>query len=106
MRLPLDELAARSASLVAKLVEISSISAGVEDGESVVGGGSTPGQALPTKLVTVHHSRLSAQELEAELRRNWPPVIARVERDRLLLDLRTVFKKQDAAIVQAFERLA
>jgi L-seryl-tRNA(Ser) seleniumtransferase len=106
MRLPLDELAARSASLVAKLVEISSISAGIEDGESVVGGGSTPGQALPTKLVTVHHSRLSAQELEAALRRNRPPVIARVERDRLLLDLRTVFNEQDAAIVQAFERLA
>ncbi|HXH50653.1 MAG TPA: L-seryl-tRNA(Sec) selenium transferase [Terriglobia bacterium] len=106
MRLPLDELAARSASLVAKLVEISSISAGIEDGESVVGGGSTPGQALPTKLVTVHHSRLSAQELEAALRRNRPPVIARVERDRLLLDLRTVFNEQDVAIVQAFERLA
>jgi L-seryl-tRNA(Ser) seleniumtransferase len=106
MRLPLEELAARAASLVAKLVEISSISAGVEDGESVAGGGSTPGQALPTKLVTVHHSRLSAQELEAALRRNRPPVIARVERDRLLLDLRTVFDEQDAAIVQAFERIA
>jgi L-seryl-tRNA(Ser) seleniumtransferase len=106
MRLPLEELAARAASLVAKLVEISSISAGVEDGESVAGGGSTPGQALPTKLVTVQHSRLSAQELEAALRRNRQPVIARVERDRLLLDLRTVFDEQDAAIVQAFERIA
>jgi L-seryl-tRNA(Ser) seleniumtransferase len=106
MRLPLEELAARAASLVAKLVEIPSISAGVEDGESVVGGGSTPGQALPAKLVTVQHSRLSAQELEAALRKNRPPVIARVERDRLLLDLRTVFDEQDAEIFKAFERLA
>jgi L-seryl-tRNA(Ser) seleniumtransferase len=106
MRLPIEELATRAASLVAKLVEISSISAGVEDGESVVGGGSTPGQALPTKLVTVHHSRMSAQELEAALRGNRPPVIARVERDRLRLDLRTVLDDQDQAIVQAFKRLA
>lgn len=106
MRRPLEELAARAASLAAKLAEISSISAGIEDGESVAGGGSTPGQSLPTKLVAVRHSRLGAQELEAALRRNRPPVIARVERDRLLLDLRTVFDDQDAAIIRAFERIA
>lgn len=106
MRRPLEELAGRATSLVAKLVEITSISAGIEDGESVAGGGSTPGQSLPAKLVAVHHCRLSAQELEAALRQNRPPVIARVERDRLLLDLRTVFDEQDAAIVQAFVRIA
>ena len=51
------------------------------------------------------HARLSAQELEAALRRNAPPVIARIERDRLLLDLRTVFEDQDEEIFCAFERL-
>lgn len=106
MRRPIEELATRAASLVAKLVEISSISAGVEDGESVAGGGSTPGQSLPTKLVAVYHSRLGTEELAEALRRNRPPVIARVERDRLLLDLRTVFDDQDAAIIRAFERIA
>ncbi|HET9178316.1 MAG TPA: L-seryl-tRNA(Sec) selenium transferase [Terriglobia bacterium] len=106
MRRPLEELAARAASLVARLVDIPSISAGIEDGESVAGGGSTPGQSLPTKLVAVCHGRLGAQEMEAALRRNRPPVIARVERDRLLLDLRTVFDDQDAAIIHAFERIS
>ena len=106
MRLPLEGLAARAASLAAKLAEISSFSAAVEDGESVMGGGSTPGQSLPAKLVAAHHGRLSAQELEAALRRNAPPIITRVERNRLLLDLRTVFEEQDAEIVRAFERLA
>ncbi|HEX5412338.1 MAG TPA: L-seryl-tRNA(Sec) selenium transferase [Terriglobia bacterium] len=106
MRRPLEELAVRATSLVAKLAGIASISAGAEDGESVAGGGSTPGQSLPTKLVAVRHSRLNAQELEAALRRNRPPVIARVERDRLLLDLRTVFDEQDAAIILAFERIS
>ena len=106
MRMPLDELAARAASLAAKLVQIPAISAQVEDGVSVIGGGSTPGQSLPTRLVAVQHSSLSAQEVEAALRRNRPPVIARVEHNRLLLDLRTVFDGQDAEIVQAFERVA
>lgn len=106
MRLPLKELAARAAALAGKLSGVPSISAQVEDGQSVIGGGSTPGQSLATKLVAVGHSRLSAQELEDALRRDRPPVIARVERDRLLLDLRTVFDGQDGAIVEAFERLA
>lgn len=106
MRLPLKELAARAAALAERLCGVSSISAQVEDGQSAIGGGSTPGQSLATKLVAVGHSRLSAQELEDALRRDRPPVIARVERDRLLLDLRTVFDGQDGAIVEAFERLA
>jgi L-seryl-tRNA(Ser) seleniumtransferase len=106
MRLPLDGLAARAASLAAKLTEISALSARVEEGESVMGGGSTPGHSLPARLVAVQHSRLSARDLEAALRRNRPPVIARVERDRLLLDLRTVLDEQEAEIVQALRRFA
>jgi L-seryl-tRNA(Ser) seleniumtransferase len=106
MRLPLEELAGRATSLAAKLAKISAISAQIEDGKSVIGGGSTPGQSLPARLVAVRHSRLSPQDLEAALRRNRPPVIARVEHDRLLLDLRTVLDDQDATIAQAFERLA
>ena len=106
MRLPLEELAGRATSLAAKLAKISAISAQVEDGESVIGGGSTPGQSLPARLVAVRHSSLGPQDLEAALRRNRPPIIARVEHNRLLLDLRTVLDDQDAAIAQAFERLA
>ena len=50
-------------------------------------------------------NRRSAQELEALLRRNRPPIIARVERGWLLLDLRTVLEEQDEEIAGAFERL-
>ena len=106
MALPLESLAARAASLAGKLGEISAFSTQVEEGESVIGGGSTPGRSLPTKLIAVLHNRLSAQELETALRCNRPPVITRVERDRLLLDLRTVLDEQDGEILQAFERLA
>jgi len=106
MRLPIEDLAERAGLLAEKFSKIASFSARVEDGESVIGGGSTPGHVLVSKLVTVTHRSLSAAQLEAALRRNAPPVIARVERDRLLLDLRTVFEEQDAEIVRAFERLA
>jgi L-seryl-tRNA(Ser) seleniumtransferase len=60
-------------------------------GESVLGGGSTPGQGLPTTLVAVAPTgKSTAGGLEECLRRGDPPVVARVEGERLLLDLRTV----------------
>jgi L-seryl-tRNA(Ser) seleniumtransferase len=52
-------------------------------------------------LLAVTHSRHSAQELERFLRQNSPPVIARVEQDALLLDLRTVFEEQDEELIRA-----
>jgi L-seryl-tRNA(Ser) seleniumtransferase len=66
----------------------------VERGESLVGGGSTPDLKLPTWLVVI-------RACERRLRDNNPPIIARVERDRVLLDLRTVFPEEEDAIVRA-----
>jgi len=101
-----EEIAARAGRLAERIVALPGFSAALEDGESVIGGGSTPGQSLPTRLVAVNHGRNSATDLEALLRRNTPPVIARIERDRLLLDLRTVFDEQDDEIARAFEKIA
>jgi len=100
-----DELAPRAARLAERIRARPEFSARVEDGQSVIGGGSTPGQSLPTKLVAVVHARRSAQELEAQLRQQTPAILSRVERERLLLDLRTVFDDQDEQIAQAFESL-
>jgi L-seryl-tRNA(Ser) seleniumtransferase len=80
-------------------------SARVQDGDSVIGGGSTPTQSLPTALLAVTHSRHKAQELERHLRQNLPPIIARVEQDALLLDLRTVFEDQDEELLRALEAI-
>ena len=63
---------------------------------SAVGGGSAPGVELPTWLVAIAKDGLTPDALEARLRRLTPPVIARIERDRVLLDLRTVLPDQDA----------
>ena len=106
IQLPKDAIVARAERLAARIAACPGFSARLEDGESVIGGGSTPGQSLPTALVSIAHSAHSAQELESLLRRQSPAVVARVEHDRLLLDLRTVFEDQDEELARVFERIA
>lgn len=75
------------------------------DGESVIGGGAAPSAALPTCLIAVGHGELSCDELMSRLRANTPPIIARVEDGRVLLDLRTVFPDQEAHVLRALASL-
>ena len=74
----------------------------VVDGASLAGGGSTPTQSLPSKVIRIASARYSAAKLEQRLRRAPAgiSVIARVEEDRLLLDLRTVFPEQEPLLVK------
>ena len=67
------------------------------DGESTVGGGSLPGETLPTKLVALSVDRPDA--FLARLRQSHPPIIARVENDKVLFDPRTVLEKQEGALL-------
>ena len=97
-----DEIATRARALVAGLP----LPVELVPGESVVGGGSTPGQSLTTTLIALAHPTLSATEVEARLRASTPPVIARVEQDRVLLDLRTVLPDQDSPLRRALETLS
>ena len=62
---------------------------------SAVGGGSAPGVELPTWLVAIAKDGLTPDALEERLRRMTPPVIARIEHDQLLLDLRTVLPDEE-----------
>jgi L-seryl-tRNA(Ser) seleniumtransferase len=75
----------------------------IADGHSLVGGGSTPAQSLPTKLLRISSTRHSPTELEARLRKGPAgiPVIARIEEDRLLIDLRTVFPEQEGMLADS-----
>jgi len=74
----------------------------IADGVSLAGGGSTPSQSLPTKLIRIASVRYSATKLEQRLRRApaGTSVIARVEDDRLILDLRTVFPEQEPLLIK------
>jgi len=102
IRLPMGEIRRRAEALASALGRKSrGLAVELVEGESVIGGGSTPGAALATVLVAVTAEGLSADELAARLRAADPPVIARVEEGRVLLDLRTVFAEQDAAVASA-----
>jgi L-seryl-tRNA(Ser) seleniumtransferase len=74
----------------------------IADGASLAGGGSTPSQSLPTKVIRIASARYSATKLEQRLRRApaGVSVIARVEDDRLILDLRTVIPQQEPLLIK------
>jgi L-seryl-tRNA(Ser) seleniumtransferase len=73
-------------------------------GASAVGGGSAPGVQLPTVLMAIERAGESAAATEQWLRSLDPPVIARIEHDRVLLDLRTVLPDQDAVLADLLGR--
>ena len=105
MRLSKEEIGRRAETVAAK-VQSPRLSVEVIDGESVVGGGAAPSAVLPTRLLAVTCMDLSADELAARLRASDPPIVARVEEGRVLLDLRMVFSEQDNAVVEALQQLS
>jgi len=82
------------------------LSAELIDSASLLGGGSAPSSTLPTTVIALTCYSLSANELAARLRASDPPVIARVEEGKVLLDLRTVFPEQDKVLTQVLVNAA
>ena len=78
----------------------------VVPGASVIGGGAAPTAEIPTSLLTVRCGARSPDSLEESLRLGSPPVISRIESDRLVLDLRTVPEDQEEDLVRAVASLA
>lgn len=95
------EIRARAEALLARLP---GVRAELLAGESLVGGGATPEQPLPTCLMAFSPRDVVAAE--ARLRACEPPVIARIEHDRLLVDLRTVFPEEEEALARALQTLS
>jgi L-seryl-tRNA(Ser) seleniumtransferase len=99
---PLSVIERQSNELIAGLGVLGGkLMATIEDGISEIGGGSLPGESLPTKLVVLKPKGMSAEELGRRLRLSDPAVFGRIESDRLLLDLRTVRDDEIALIVRA-----
>jgi L-seryl-tRNA(Ser) seleniumtransferase len=105
IRMNVDEIKRRAQNFLRELtpeLPLGEVELEITDGSSLAGGGSTPTQSLPTKLISVASARYSAAQLEQRLRRApaGVSVIARVEDDRLILDLRTVFPEQEPALLK------
>ncbi len=89
------EAAALKAAEILKTGLGSSFSINVEDGESVVGAGSLPGHSLPTKVIAMTHRTEKPEKIFAAFLHASPPILGRVNRERFLLDLRTVECPED-----------
>ncbi len=101
MRTPAAELRERAAFFVERL---NRPGIAVRGGESLLGGGSTPARPLPSPVIAVEPGAgESAQRIERRLRANDPPVIARIERGRLTIDLRTVAESEEDDLLQALQ---
>jgi L-seryl-tRNA(Ser) seleniumtransferase len=105
IRLTVEEIKRRAQNFLRELtpeLPPGEVELELTDGSSLAGGGSTPTQSLPTKLIRIASARYSAAQLEQRLRRApaGGSVIARVEDDRLILDLRTVFPEQESLLLK------
>jgi L-seryl-tRNA(Ser) seleniumtransferase len=96
----------RRAQGVAEQARSSRLAFEIVDGESVIGGGAAPSAVLSTRVLAVRCKDLTADEISARLRSADPPIVARVEEGRVLLDLRTVFPEQDQAVIAALREMA
>lgn len=74
----------------------------IEPGDSVIGGGATPEQPIPTCVIAIACE--DAADLERRLRLGTPAVIARIERERVLIDLRTVLEEEESELMRALGR--
>jgi L-seryl-tRNA(Ser) seleniumtransferase len=103
---PLAELRRRCEAFTAKLRGVSGVKVEVRDDQAYVGGGSLPDVAVPTVVVAIEPANVSESELAERLRTGMPAVVGRVQDGKLLLDLRTVFERDEAALLAALTRAA
>ena len=104
--MPLNALSRRARNFARRLRAVlpKDVRVSVIGGNSVIGGGSCPESVLRTALVTLESDRARPALVESRLRAGNPPVVIRVENDRAIIDLRTVFPEQESVLIEALRR--
>jgi L-seryl-tRNA(Ser) seleniumtransferase len=100
----LDALQTRAEKIRDKLQE-SGIEIEIQESKSTVGGGSLPGETLPTVVISVPSVDLSPDQQAKLFRKHTPPIIGRIEEEKFVLDLRTVFPHQDEVLISAVNNI-
>lgn len=77
----------------------------VSEDLSMVGGGSMPGEKIPTYVVKLNSDKITAEKIEEKLRLSKNPIIVRVSKDEVILDVRTLFERDFNIIVEEFKKL-
>jgi L-seryl-tRNA(Ser) seleniumtransferase len=91
LRKPLAVISDEAAALATKL---SRACPGLEalcvEDASRLGSGSLPERNIPTRVVSLRHSKLDAEQMGASLRAHTPPIFTRIQENRVLIDPRTL----------------
>src|SRR5215831_3376486 len=102
----IEQVKERAARFATLLAARSGLRTGLEEGQTVIGGGSAPGVRLPTVVVTLESTELSAATIESMLRGFVIHDTARTEKDRVVIDLRTVAPGDESLIIQTIESIS
>jgi len=103
LSIKLEELEKRAQRMAKKLKDQRREEASLQvvNGDSQVGSGSAPIETVPTKLLSIKPLVLSAANLARKLRYHNPPIFARVQKEKVLLDFRTIQPSEDSAVYEA-----
>jgi L-seryl-tRNA(Ser) seleniumtransferase len=101
-----EDVGVRARNLIGSASPLEHVQLAIVDGSSAVGGGAAPTDEIPTKLISISHPVLTAESILTKLRvDNRIPVIARIETDQVLIDLRTIAAAEEPAIITAIRGL-
>ena len=101
----IESLQSRAQKIVKALAKTKSLALTIELNQSVIGGGTTPGVQIPSCIIKVQLDGCSPDKLEMLFRKTTPPIIGRIHKDCVLLDLRTVQPSEDSDLTNALKEL-
>lgn len=100
----LEELRARAEQLQQAISGIPGLKSEIVETKAQVGGGSTPGQELPSIALALCYEAMTLVEMFEGLRLGQPPLISRIQQDRLLLDMRSLLAEDLPHVSTALQR--
>ena len=103
---PAPVVAARARALLAAIAELPGLDMAMEETLGYAGGGAMPMQALAGRALALQSRRFSAEDLARRLRTGARPVLGRIEKDRVLIELRTVADSELPALAEAIRAAA
>jgi L-seryl-tRNA(Ser) seleniumtransferase len=101
-----EDLEGRGRSLLERVPKSKTLSVALVPSLAAFGGGTSPERLFPSRALAVESAERSADALAALLREGSPPIVARVERGKVLLDLRSVSREEDALVAAALASVA
>jgi L-seryl-tRNA(Ser) seleniumtransferase len=75
----------------------------VVDGNSVIGGGTTPGEEIPSVCIAIKSDKVSSDNISERLRLLEIPIVARISDEKVLIDLRTVFEDEEESLAKGIK---